>query len=187
MAEAFQFELVSPERLLLSEQIIEVVVPGTEGYMTVMAHHAPLMATVKPGVVAVKTPDGKLDSYVVFGGFVDITPDGCTLLAEIGSTRRRYKGRRVAEPHKGRPGRLRRRDYPRRSGQGRRPSRPIEDARGSHQGCLIGPNRSMINQAGFGPFFITAVPPVITGERPRRRIEVRLTILYKAGEALDMV
>ncbi|MBB3145744.1 MULTISPECIES: F0F1 ATP synthase subunit epsilon [Phyllobacterium] len=82
MAEAFQFELVSPERLLLSEQIIEVVVPGTEGYMTVMAHHAPLMATVKPGVVAVKTPDGKLDSYVVFGGFVDITPDGCTLLAE---------------------------------------------------------------------------------------------------------
>jgi F-type H+-transporting ATPase subunit epsilon len=82
MAEAFQFELVSPERLLLSEQITEVVVPGTEGYMTVMAHHAPLMATVKPGVVAVKTPDGKLDRYVVFGGFVDITPDGCTLLAE---------------------------------------------------------------------------------------------------------
>ena len=55
MAEAFQFELVSPERLLLSEQVIEVVVPGTEGYMTVMAHHAPLMATVKPGVVTVKT------------------------------------------------------------------------------------------------------------------------------------
>jgi len=47
-----------------------------------MAHHAPLMATVKPGVVTVKTPDGKPDSYVVFGGFVDITPDGCTLLAE---------------------------------------------------------------------------------------------------------
>ncbi len=59
MAEAFQFELVSPERLLLSEQVTEVVVPGTEGYMTVMAHHAPLMATVKPGVVAVKTADGK--------------------------------------------------------------------------------------------------------------------------------
>jgi F-type H+-transporting ATPase subunit epsilon len=82
MAEAFQFELVSPERLLLAEQVIEVVVPGTEGYMTVMAHHAPLMATVKPGVVTVKMSDGKLDSYVVFGGFVDITPDGCTLLAE---------------------------------------------------------------------------------------------------------
>lgn len=82
MAEAFQFELVSPERLVLSEQVIEVVVPGTEGYMTVMAHHAPLMATVKPGVVTVKMADGKPDSYVVFGGFVDITPDGCTLLAE---------------------------------------------------------------------------------------------------------
>lgn len=82
MAEAFQFELVSPERLLLSEQVIEVVVPGTEGYMTVLAHHAPLMATIKPGVVTVKTPDGKPDSYVVFGGFVDVTPDGCILLAE---------------------------------------------------------------------------------------------------------
>ncbi|MGO4447823.1 F0F1 ATP synthase subunit epsilon [Phyllobacterium sp. TAF24] len=82
MAEAFHFELVSPERLLLSEQVTEVVVPGTEGYMTVMAHHAPLMATVKPGVVTVKLADGKPDSYVVFGGFVDVTPDGCTLLAE---------------------------------------------------------------------------------------------------------
>ncbi|MCO4317473.1 F0F1 ATP synthase subunit epsilon [Phyllobacterium sp. 21LDTY02-6] len=82
MAEAFKFELVSPERLLLSAQVSEVVIPGTEGYMTVLAHHAPLMATVKPGVVSVKTADGKPDNYVVFGGFVDITPDGCTLLAE---------------------------------------------------------------------------------------------------------
>ncbi|MCX8293148.1 F0F1 ATP synthase subunit epsilon [Phyllobacterium sp. 0TCS1.6A] len=82
MAEAFKFELVSPERLLLSAQVSEVVIPGTEGYMTVLAHHAPLMATVKPGVVSVTTADGKPDNYVVFGGFVDITPDGCTLLAE---------------------------------------------------------------------------------------------------------
>ncbi|MGH6861406.1 MAG: F0F1 ATP synthase subunit epsilon [Phyllobacterium sp.] len=82
MAESFQFELVSPERLLLSEQVVEVVVPGTEGYMTVLAHHAPLMSTIKPGVVAVKTAEGKQDNYVVFGGFVDVTPDGCTLLAE---------------------------------------------------------------------------------------------------------
>ena len=50
--------------------------------MTVMAHHAPVMTTVKPGVVTVKTADGAGQRYVVFGGFVDILPTGCTLLAE---------------------------------------------------------------------------------------------------------
>lgn len=82
MAEAFKFELVSPERLLVSEQVESVVIPGSEGEMTVMANHAPLMTTVKPGVVTVKTAGGKEERYVVFGGFADIVPAGCTLLAE---------------------------------------------------------------------------------------------------------
>ena len=82
MAEAFQFELVSPERLLVSEQVESVVIPGSEGEMTVMANHAPVMTTVKPGVVTVKTAAGATERYVVFGGFADILPAGCTLLAE---------------------------------------------------------------------------------------------------------
>lgn len=82
MAEAFKFELVSPERLLVSEQVESVVIPGTEGEMTVMANHAPVMTTVKPGVVTVKTATGAEERYVVFGGFADIVPAGCTLLAE---------------------------------------------------------------------------------------------------------
>ncbi len=82
MAQAFQFELVSPERLLLSAEVAEVVIPGTEGYLTALVGHAPLMTTVKPGIVSVKFADGKADSYVVFGGFADITPQGCTVLAE---------------------------------------------------------------------------------------------------------
>lgn len=82
MAEAYTFELVSPERLLVSEQVEYVIIPGTEGEMTVMANHAPVMATVKPGVVTVKAVSGKEDRYVVFGGFADILPEGCTLLAE---------------------------------------------------------------------------------------------------------
>ncbi|MEO5323813.1 F0F1 ATP synthase subunit epsilon [Mesorhizobium sp. CC13] len=82
MAESFKFELVSPERLLVSEQVESVVIPGSEGEMTVMANHAPLMTTVKPGVVTVKTAGGKEERYVVFGGFADIVPAGCTLLAE---------------------------------------------------------------------------------------------------------
>ena len=82
MAEAFKFELVSPERLLVSEQVEHVIIPGTEGEMTVMANHAPVMTTVKPGVVTVKPVGGADQRYVVFGGFADILPDGCTLLAE---------------------------------------------------------------------------------------------------------
>ena len=82
MAQAFQFELVSPERLLLSAEVTEVVIPGSEGYLTALAGHSPLMTTIMPGVVSVKLADGKSDSYVVFGGFADIVPTGCTLLAE---------------------------------------------------------------------------------------------------------
>ncbi len=82
MAEAFKFDLVSPERLLVSELVESVIIPGTEGEMTVMANHAPVMATVKPGVVTVKPVSGAEQRYVVFGGFADILPEGCTLLAE---------------------------------------------------------------------------------------------------------
>ncbi len=82
MAESFKFELVSPERLLVSESVESVVIPGTEGEMTVLARHAPTMTTVKPGVVTVKPASGGEQRYVVFGGFADILPDSCTLLAE---------------------------------------------------------------------------------------------------------
>jgi F-type H+-transporting ATPase subunit epsilon len=82
MAESFQFELVSPERLLVSEQVESVVIPGAEGEMTVMANHAPVMTTIKPGVVTLKATSGQEERYVVFGGFADILPAGCTLLAE---------------------------------------------------------------------------------------------------------
>ena len=82
MAEAFKFDLVSPERLLVSEQVTAVVIPGTEGELTVMANHAPLMTTVRPGVVTVTLASGQTERYVVFGGFADIVPAGCTLLAE---------------------------------------------------------------------------------------------------------
>ncbi|RIK84991.1 MAG: F0F1 ATP synthase subunit epsilon [Hyphomicrobiales bacterium] len=82
MAEAFKFELVSPERLLVSEEVDAVIIPGADGEMTVMARHAPVMTMVKPGVVTVRPVSGAEERYVVFGGFADILPEGCTLLAE---------------------------------------------------------------------------------------------------------
>lgn len=82
MASSYKFDLVSPERLLVSEDVESVVIPGTEGEMTVMVNHAPVMTTIKPGIVTVKTVAGAEERYVVFGGFADILPTGCTLLAE---------------------------------------------------------------------------------------------------------
>jgi F-type H+-transporting ATPase subunit epsilon len=81
--DAFRFELVSPERLLVSEEAESVIVPGSEGEMTVLAHHAPVMTTMRPGIVTVKTAAGDTNRYVVYGGFADILPDSCTLLAEF--------------------------------------------------------------------------------------------------------
>ena len=82
MADSFAFELVSPEALVLSGDASEVIVPGTEGYFTVLANHAPVMSTVKPGVVEVKMADGGSQKIFVRGGFADVSPSGLTLLAE---------------------------------------------------------------------------------------------------------
>jgi len=82
MAEPFKFDLVSPERLLVSKEVESVIIPGAEGEMTVLAQHAPVMTTIKPGVVTVNPVSGAQERYVVFGGFADILPSGCTLLAE---------------------------------------------------------------------------------------------------------
>jgi F-type H+-transporting ATPase subunit epsilon len=101
MAEAFQFELVSPERLLLSEKVEWVVIPGADGEMTVMARHSPVITSIKPGVVSVRTTSGQNDRYVVFGGLADIQPESCTLLAEsavaVGYIDREDLARRIRE------------------------------------------------------------------------------------------
>jgi F-type H+-transporting ATPase subunit epsilon len=81
MAASFPFELVSPEKLLVSEQVDEVIVPGSEGEFTVLAGHAPFMSMLKPGIVRVKT-GGALRSLFVRGGFADVNPQGLTILAE---------------------------------------------------------------------------------------------------------
>jgi F-type H+-transporting ATPase subunit epsilon len=83
MAEAFQFALVAPERLLMSEAVDQVVVPGSEGYFTVLKGHAPFMSTLRPGVVDV-TPagGGAAERIFVRGGFADVNAEGLTILAE---------------------------------------------------------------------------------------------------------
>jgi F-type H+-transporting ATPase subunit epsilon len=76
------FELVSPERLLVSERFDMVVVPGSEGDFGVLPGHAPLISTVRPGVIDIH--DGGRIAHRVFvgGGFAEVTPERCTVLAE---------------------------------------------------------------------------------------------------------
>ncbi len=82
MAQSFAFELVSPEKLVLSEQAMQVVVPGTEGYFTVLANHAAVIAMIKPGVVEITLESGDEKRMLVRGGFADVSSDGLTLLTE---------------------------------------------------------------------------------------------------------
>jgi F-type H+-transporting ATPase subunit epsilon len=81
MAEPLHFDLVSPERLVISEVVESVVLPGAEGYLTVLPLHAPLITTLKPGVLEVNGAGGTRRFYVP-GGFADVTPAGLTVLAD---------------------------------------------------------------------------------------------------------
>ncbi|NMA97109.1 MAG: F0F1 ATP synthase subunit epsilon [Phyllobacteriaceae bacterium] len=82
MAEGLKIEIVSPERLVLSETVVSVTVPGTEGYFTVMNDHAPFMTTLRPGFITVTKEGGSASVYFVKGGFADVSPAGLTILAE---------------------------------------------------------------------------------------------------------
>lgn len=78
----FTFELVSPERVLFSGPVAEVVVPGDDGDMTILANHAPVMTTLRAGIVAVTEDKAAPRRLFVRGGFADVTSAGLTILAE---------------------------------------------------------------------------------------------------------
>lgn len=82
MADKLQFELVSPEKLLLSEQVGMVVVPGTEGNFGVLPGHALFISTVRPGVIDVYEDKTVTERIFVAGGFAEVTPERCTVLAD---------------------------------------------------------------------------------------------------------
>lgn len=81
MADKILFELVSPEKLLLSKAVDMVTVPGSEGYMGVMAGHSPLVSTLRAGMIDMKD-DGVDTRFFIRGGFAEINPGKVTVLAE---------------------------------------------------------------------------------------------------------
>ena len=81
MADTMQFDLVSPERMLVSGAAKSVLIPGAEGDMVAMADHAPIITTLRPGILSVEMEDGTQD-FVVTGGFAEINAAGTSVLAE---------------------------------------------------------------------------------------------------------
>jgi F-type H+-transporting ATPase subunit epsilon len=81
MAATFTFELVTPERLLLSEPAEQVVVPGSEGDFAVLAGHAPVISTLRPGVIEISLPQGRKRIFVK-KGVAEADPERLTVLAQ---------------------------------------------------------------------------------------------------------
>jgi len=80
--EKVEFELVSPEKLLVSQPVDMVVVPGAEGDFGVLPRHSPLISTVRPGVISIYEQRTVAERIFVAGGFAEVTPERCTVLAE---------------------------------------------------------------------------------------------------------
>jgi F-type H+-transporting ATPase subunit epsilon len=77
------FELVSPARLLFSGDVAGVSIPGTEGDMGILPGHAPVLSTLRPGVVTITRENGAIEKIFVRGGLAEVNPKGLTLLAEV--------------------------------------------------------------------------------------------------------
>lgn len=82
MAERVQFELVTPERLLLSEMVEMVVVPGIEGNFGVLPGHAPLISSIRPGTIDIYEGQTVTRRIFVVSGTAEVTPERCTVLAD---------------------------------------------------------------------------------------------------------
>lgn len=76
-----QFDLVSPERKLASVEALEIQIPGADGDFTAMAEHAPMLTTLRPGLLSVTT-NNNVTEYIVTGGFVEISGTNASVLAE---------------------------------------------------------------------------------------------------------
>jgi F-type H+-transporting ATPase subunit epsilon len=82
MPDRVEFELVTPERLLLSEMVEMVVVPGTEGNFGVLPGHAPLISTIRPGMIEIYQGQTVTRRIFIVSGIAEVTPEHCTVLAD---------------------------------------------------------------------------------------------------------
>lgn len=81
MAE-FTFRLVTPQRIVFEGPVVSIQAPGSEGYLGVLAHHAPLITTLKEGRLEMRDPAGKVTAYHVTGGFLEVSNNRASALAD---------------------------------------------------------------------------------------------------------
>ncbi len=82
MATTFRVNLLTPERQVFGGEAIHLYARGTLGYLGVLAHHAPLLTTLEPGVMSIRQPDGTQEHFVVTGGFLEVSDNRATVLAD---------------------------------------------------------------------------------------------------------
>ncbi len=75
--------IITPEKTLFSAEASMVTIPGTEGEFGVLPRHAPFISSLKPGTITIDTADGKQQKIEVTGGFAEVVPERCTILAEV--------------------------------------------------------------------------------------------------------
>ena len=90
------FEFVSPETVLFSGEVDQVDLPGIEGDMGILPGHAPLVTTLRPGVITIFR-EGRRDPVVVIGGFAEVGPAGLTVLADRAESREGFDMQRLAD------------------------------------------------------------------------------------------
>jgi F-type H+-transporting ATPase subunit epsilon len=82
MARTFHLEIVTPDRALLSEEVVSIIAPGVEGYLGVLANHAPLVTELNVGVLRIRYPDDTEENVAVSGGFMEVANNRVLVLAD---------------------------------------------------------------------------------------------------------
>lgn len=95
-----QFEIVTPERVVLREEIVQVTAPTREGEITVLPNHIPLVASLMPGVIEVKTSGGQTEIMSTSGGFIEVLKDKIVVLADTAERAEEIDLARAEEAHK---------------------------------------------------------------------------------------
>jgi F-type H+-transporting ATPase subunit epsilon len=96
-SKTIKFEIVTPERIVLTRDIFQVTVPTTNGEITVLADHIPLVSILKPGVLEIKTVEGKTEIMSVSGGFLEVMRDKIVVLADTAERAEELDEKRIEE------------------------------------------------------------------------------------------
>ena len=97
MEKLIKFEIVTPERIVLKESVLQASIPTTTGEITVLPGHLPLVSIVKAGVVELKKTDGQLEIVAVSGGLLEVLTDKIVILADTAETAAELDEQRIAQ------------------------------------------------------------------------------------------